>query len=211
MWFEVDNRQATRIKEIGDYNNSLQKNVINRPDKNVINARGEKIKTLTDAKSFVTMCFSKPIHYGEHFRICVKDHFTWSDKNKHSYIYEIVASNDERLANSEGYVFPYVQINKRSNLPKKELIFRSTDEYVDEILEDSSIYHHTDLIADPPAIEKMTDYNFMNPISDVARGVVEGEEDLVNDNNTLKITKALYDTDNDLYGNKNNAIGQDDE
>lgn len=211
MFFEVDNNSASRLKEIGDYNNALQKRATNKPDKNVINARGEDLTDLTDAKSFVTMHFTEPIHYGEHFRICVKDHFTWSGKSKYSYVYEIIASNDERLANTESCIFPYVQINKRASLPKKELIFRSTEEYLEMVLEDPSIYHHTDLLAEPPKVEKMEDYQFTNQLTEVAMGVIEGEEDLFNENRTLKISKALYDTDNDLYGDKNNAIGKDEE
>jgi hypothetical protein len=63
----------------------------------------------SDERSFMTMAFTKTIHYGEHFRLIARN--IRQNGQLRNICVDIIASNDERLAKTDNNISAYIQTN----------------------------------------------------------------------------------------------------
>lgn len=122
IFYAVSNDVASRVLSENDVNNFLTNNVKNKPEYNIISVNADKIKFDDNHKSFITLHFNKSIQYGEHIRFVLMNVV---DKNNsvtsltagdnkiisNHIVYDIIASNDERLQYAENNINPYITKN----------------------------------------------------------------------------------------------------
>lgn len=118
IFLAVTDKSAGRVQNENDLSEFIDEHVANVPHINVIASPSEEIKT---GISYVALKFTHPISYGEHFRILVPD-FELEDGTKTRAVFELVASNDKRLLDTD-FVHPYVAINK-NHLPQADTILK---------------------------------------------------------------------------------------
>lgn len=111
LFFMTTNNDAARVVKRDDIETFISKYVCNNPDVNIGNVTVSPLKFSDEAKSFMTMTFTKPVAYGEHFRFIAQNLFNEEDGSVKNICLEIVASNDERLLEEDGFVSPYVYTN----------------------------------------------------------------------------------------------------
>ena len=125
IFYAITNDNAGRVQNETDVNNFLNNYVKNLPENNLTSIKSEQITYNENEKSFITLHFSKPIKYGEHLKFIALN----KTKNNKSYsnssetnnednrlnilpydhiVYEIIASNDERLRYTDNHISPYV-------------------------------------------------------------------------------------------------------
>ena len=106
IFFISTNNDAARIQSDEDISNFINEYVCNNPDKNIANVRAEETEWEEGDKSFITMTFDKPIKYGEHLR------FITLGAEDENVCFEIIASNDERLKETDDFISPYISTNR---------------------------------------------------------------------------------------------------
>ena len=111
LFFMTTNNDAVRVTKKDEVETFISKYVCNNPDVNVGNVTVSPLKFSDEQKSFMTMTFTKPVVYGEHFRFIGQNIFNEEDGTVRNICLEIVASNDERLLDEDGFVSPYVYTN----------------------------------------------------------------------------------------------------
>ena len=129
IFYAITNDNSNRVQSEIDVNNFLNQYVKNLPEKNLTNIKSERIIFNNEDKSFITLHFSEPIKYGEHFKFIALnrqlDNKTYTNSvntnnstnrlNNLPYehiVYEIIASNDERLRYTDYNISPYVNTQK---------------------------------------------------------------------------------------------------
>lgn len=114
LFYAVTNTDTNRVKSEKDINNFLTDFVKNKPDKNVISIKSDKIDFKKSDKSFITLHFSESLKYGEHIKIIAlnkpkhDNQDTFNNLPYEHIVFEIIASNDERLIDVEDNINPYV-------------------------------------------------------------------------------------------------------
>lgn len=122
IFYGITNDYAFRVQSEIDVNNFLNNYVKNLPEKNLTNIKSDRINYENTDKSFITLHFSEPIKYGEHFKFIAmnrqlknKVYTNVSDTDVklnvlpyEHIVYEIIASNDERLRTTDHNISPYV-------------------------------------------------------------------------------------------------------
>jgi hypothetical protein len=109
--FMVTNDRAARVETENDVKNFINDNVLDNPDGNVADVRSESMIWKIDDKSFITLSFDKPLKYGEHLRFVGFNVYNESKNIYENICLEIIASNDERLLNTDDFIFPYISTN----------------------------------------------------------------------------------------------------
>lgn len=111
--FAVGPKSVERVTTPGELNDYLKREISNIPYKNFQSCHVTDVNT--GYKNFVTLKFKKQIRYGEHFRIVIPD-FS-SEGVSSPIVFEIIASNDKRLANEVNGISPYISvINAENNI-----------------------------------------------------------------------------------------------
>lgn len=127
LFYAITNNYADRIKNEIDLNSFLNKYVKNVPEENLVSLKADKVEFDSEDKSFITLHFSKPLSYGEHIKFIALNYAVKNtaytnvgnvDSHKNNVftheniVYEIIASNDERLKDSDNHISPYVNTQK---------------------------------------------------------------------------------------------------
>ena len=125
IFYAITNDNAERVQNIIDIDNFLNNYVKNLPENNLTSIKAKQIIYDEKENSFITLHFSKPIKYGEHFKFIAlnktKNNKSYSNSSENNYedlrlnnlpydhiVYEIIASNDERLRTTDNNISPYV-------------------------------------------------------------------------------------------------------
>lgn len=125
LFYAITNTDVKRVTNISDVDAFINNCVNNKPDENLVSLKSGKVLFDDTEKSFITLHFTKPLHYGEHIKFIalnyVSDHETYinfKDNEETSQlpyehiVYEIIASNDIRLKDTDGCISPYITTNK---------------------------------------------------------------------------------------------------
>ena len=134
IFYLVTNIYADRVQNVYQYNTFLNNNVINKPLDNVCNIKSEQI-SFGKVKSFITLTFSKPVQYGEHLKFValnvpkdnksIIDASDYLSKDKQHIVFEIIGSNDIRLADCDDCINPYIA-TQRDEYADNTLFYRIT-------------------------------------------------------------------------------------
>lgn len=121
LFFAITNNNVGRIQTKIDLQNFFKNYVTNTPDSNLISLDSKEINIDKDNdKSFMILHFHKPIECGEHIKFIALDYpiINKSFTNINTYeenqlttehiVYELIASNDERLLETDYNINPYV-------------------------------------------------------------------------------------------------------
>ena len=112
LFFGIGPSSVARLKEPSDLNRFLQKEIVNIPYRNILSCKAETIEN-GSWKNFMSMKFKKQIRYGEHFRICVPE--INQEGISTPIVFEIIASNDPRLAGERSAISPFISITNSAN------------------------------------------------------------------------------------------------
>lgn len=134
IFYLVTNTYADRVQNVYQYNTFLNNNVINKPLDNVCNIKSEQI-SFGKVKSFITLTFPKPVQYGEHLKFValnvpkdnksIIDASDYLSKDKQHIVFEIIGSNDIRLADCDDCINPYIA-TQRDEYADNTLFYRIT-------------------------------------------------------------------------------------
>lgn len=119
IFFATTANAVTDLKTIKDLNTFTKNEAVNIPKENIVQLDGNVFKMDKEEKAFISMDFTAQIKYGEHFKFIIPKYKVNDTKSK-CVIFEIIASNDERLKNVANYISPYVQTNKANRLTPDE-------------------------------------------------------------------------------------------
>lgn len=121
LFFAITNNNVDRIQNKIDLQKFFKNYVTNTPDSNLISLDSTKINIdKENDKSFMVLHFHKPIECGEHIKFIALDYpiINKSFTNINTYeenqlttehiVYELIASNDERLLETDYNINPYV-------------------------------------------------------------------------------------------------------
>lgn len=111
IMFMTTNNAAMRVESETDVKNFINDNVLDNPDGNIADVRAEEVLWKDDHKSFITLSFSEPVKYGEHLRFVGFNVYNEDKKIFENICLEIIASNDERLLETDDFIFPYISTN----------------------------------------------------------------------------------------------------
>ena len=106
------------INNMLDINTFIKKYVNNIPGKNICNIKAEP-KDFEDINNFISMKFTKPIQYGEHFKFIFMHNYT----NTETLVFDIIASNDIRLRYTKDNINPYISTNTPDDVTKDISVF----------------------------------------------------------------------------------------
>lgn len=178
LFFGTTPNIGQRVQISDDFNAFLSDKVCNVPHENIASLKSEELNVKSSETSFITMKFSEPIRYGEHFRFIFPNKTDKKTLKRKNVVLEIIASNDSRLKGTKENIFPYVTTSQKkfdSSLNDR-LKFRSTVALTNTVVaaDDASLYHHTKLYVHPEETEKMSDYPVQNNID-------EGFDDFADD------------------------------
>ena len=109
MFFALNPFNGIRVKTADDLNYFLKNSVANVPYKNIASFPVSKLQAKFN--EFITINLKEALVPGEHLRILIPSYRDPQTEKINSLIFEIVLSDDHRLANTDG-VFPYVVYNK---------------------------------------------------------------------------------------------------
>ena len=125
LFFAITNNNVGRVQTDIDLKNFFKNYVTNTPDSNLMSLDSSEIKIDKDTdKSFIILHFNKPIECGEHIKFIAQDYPIKSsvtnagntyETNKFTtehIVYEIIASNDDRLLETDYNINPYVTKQK---------------------------------------------------------------------------------------------------
>lgn len=121
LFFAITNNNVDRIQNKIDLQKFFKNYVTNTPDSNLISLDSTEINIdKENDKSFMVLHFHKPIECGEHIKFIALDYpiINKSFTNINTYeenqlttehiVYELIASNDERLLETDYNINPYV-------------------------------------------------------------------------------------------------------
>lgn len=121
LFFAITNNNVDRIQNKTDLQKFFKNYVTNTPDSNLISLDSTEINIdKENDKSFMVLHFHKPIECGEHIKFIALDYpiINKSFTNINTYqenqlttehiVYELIASNDERLLETDYNINPYV-------------------------------------------------------------------------------------------------------
>ena len=129
IFYAVTNNEVDRVKSELDIDKFLVKYVKNKPENNLTSLDANNIVFNENNKSFITIHFSQPINYGEHFKLIalnkVRDNVVYTNSAENNndlnrsnelpydhIVYEIIASNDDDLRYTDNNISPYVSVQK---------------------------------------------------------------------------------------------------
>ena len=112
IFFASTKNDAANLKDINDLNAFTKNYAVNIPNENIVQLSGKRFKFADDEKAFLSLDFTQPIKYGEHFKFIIPK---YNGENK-CVVFEIIASNDKRLKNTANNISPYVQTNTPERL-----------------------------------------------------------------------------------------------
>ena len=92
IFFMTTNNDAMRVSSRADIDTFVSRYVLNNPDKHVATLLVKEKEWAVDECSFMTMAFTKPIRYGEHFRLIARN--IRQDDELRNICVDIIASND---------------------------------------------------------------------------------------------------------------------
>lgn len=110
IFFATTNNAVTDLKTMDDFNLFAKNEAANKPYENLIQIGGSELTVPTEDKSFLSMDFTKQIRYGEHFKFVIPK-YEISETETQQVVFEIIASNDIRLRDTDNNISPYVQTN----------------------------------------------------------------------------------------------------
>lgn len=110
-----------RLKNEYDKNIFISKDAANKPGSPITSSNASYIGS-TENLEFMTFKMKKPMDYGEHLKIVVPLDSLWYDQ----YIFEIIASNDKRLIDTENNISPYILYNQQDILDIDTSIYLKT-------------------------------------------------------------------------------------
>lgn len=122
LFFAITNNNVGRIQTKIDLQNFFKNYVTNTPDSNLISLDSTEINIDKDNdKSFMILHFHKPIECGEHIKFIALDYpitnksftniantYEENQLTTEHIVYELIASNDERLLETDYNINPYV-------------------------------------------------------------------------------------------------------
>src|SRR5574344_1057794 len=168
LFFATTTKNEKRIKDLKDLNNFIYQNVLNKPEKNIVNLDATNIKLDSlDKHSFISIKFTEQIKYGEHFRLIYKDKFDQKNNLHNNIIFEIIASNDKRLKYTKDNIFPYIQTN-RKQFEINDIYgsyFRSKTNLTSDNIPytfDTNLYHYNNLNSNLSDVENIKDYPLLH-------------------------------------------------
>ena len=125
LFFAITNNNAGRVQSDIDLKNFFKNYVTNTPDSNLMSLDSYEINIDKDTdKSFIILHFNKPIECGEHIKFIAQDYpikssvtdagntYETNNLTTEHIVYEIIASNDERLIETDYNINPYVEKQK---------------------------------------------------------------------------------------------------
>lgn len=110
IFFATTNNAVTDLKTMDDFNLFAKNEAANKPYENIIQIGGSKLNIPTEDRAFLSMDFTKQIRYGEHFKFIIPKYEITESEAQH-VVFEIIASNDIRLIDTDNNISPYVQTN----------------------------------------------------------------------------------------------------
>ena len=116
IFFASTKNNAANLKDINDLNVFTKNYAVNMPNENIVQMAGKEFKFADNEKAFLSLDFTKPIKYGEHFKFIIPK---YNGENK-CIVFEIIASNDKRLKSTTNNISPYVQTNIPDRLSEIE-------------------------------------------------------------------------------------------
>ena len=147
LFFAEAGNIVERIKTEKDKKLFQLKNTANKPGNNILSSN-VTFRGTDDAREFITLNMKKPMEYGEHIRIITTD-----AKNKNTYVFEIIASNDSRLLYTEDNISPYILYNQKdSKLFDKSVYVR----YKGDIQNSGEDHEHQYFGDDPFTVDPIT-------------------------------------------------------
>ena len=125
IFFAITNNNAGRVQTDIDLKNFFKNYVTNTPDLNLMSLDSSEINIDKDSdKSFIILHFNKPIKCGEHIKFIAQDYpikssvtdacntYETNNLTTEHIVYEIIASNDDRLLETDYNINPYVAKQK---------------------------------------------------------------------------------------------------
>ena len=109
--FMVTNDKAERVRSSKDVKQFINDNVLDNPDGNIADVKSDEMIWKDEHKSFITLSFDKPLKYGEHLRFSGFNVYNESKSVYENICLEIIASNDERLLETDNFIYPYITTN----------------------------------------------------------------------------------------------------
>lgn len=123
FFYAITDDKAVRVNNETDINEFLSNNIKDKPEYNIVNVNADPLEFDVNQKSFITIFINQPIKAGEHIKIVlmnvVNDDVISgleanTDNSYHIYnhiVYELIASDDIRLRDTENNINPYVTTN----------------------------------------------------------------------------------------------------
>jgi len=103
-----------------DFNLFAKNEAANKPYENLIQIGGSELNVPTEDQAFLSMDFTKQIRYGEHFKFIIPK-YEITENETQQVVFEVIASNDIRLVDTDNNISPYVQTNTtRRPIDKKD-------------------------------------------------------------------------------------------
>lgn len=110
IFFATTNNAVTDLKTMDDFNLFAKNEAANKPYENLIQIGGSELNVPTEDQAFLSMDFTKQIRYGEHFKFIIPKYEIAENKTC-QVVFEVIASNDIRLRDTDNNISPYVQTN----------------------------------------------------------------------------------------------------
>lgn len=110
IFFATTNTAAVDLKTMDDFNLFAKNEAANKPYENLIQIDGSELNVPAEDQAFLSMDFTKQIRYGEHFKFVIPK-YEISENKTQQVVFEVIASNDIRLVNTDNNISPYVQTN----------------------------------------------------------------------------------------------------
>lgn len=151
--FAISPNEGIRMKSETDLTYFLKNTIANRPYENIGIYPVEKFES--NYKEFITLNFNESLESGEHLRISVPSFRNPNTDKINSLIFEIVLSNDKRLATTDG-VFPYIVHNKMGLLTDDNHVWYR-DQIVRKYPDTSGIPYYEGTIS-----QNMKDFPYFN-------------------------------------------------
>lgn len=122
LFFAITNNNVGRVQTKIDLQKFFKNYVTNTPDSNLISLDSKEINIdKENDKSFMVLHFHKPIECGEHIKFIALDYpivnksftnvantYEQNQLTTEHIVYELIASNDERLLDTDYNINPYV-------------------------------------------------------------------------------------------------------
>ena len=109
IFFASTKNAAINLDTLDDLNLFTKNEAVNKPNENLAQISGVKMKFKDKDKALLTLDFTEQIRYGEHFKFIIPKY--QDGENYKQVIFELIASNDERLKDTRNHISPYVQTN----------------------------------------------------------------------------------------------------